>query len=332
MSENNAKYPATRLRRLRKNAALRDLVRENHLSVNDFIYPLFITYGKGIKKEIVSMPGIFQLSIDALTQEINELTSLGIKAVMLFGIPEHKDPIGEENFHDNGIIQQAIKAIKAINSDMLVMTDVCLCEYTDHGHCGVVANGEILNDETHQVLAKVALSHANAGADLLAPSGMMDGGVGVIRNALESNGFTDMPVMAYSAKYASAFYGPFRDAADGAPQFGDRKSYQMDPANMGEAMREIALDIDEGADCVIVKPGMPYLDVIRQAHIQFPEIAIVAYNVSGEYSMVKAAAMNGWLDERSTVEESLIAFKRAGARLIITYWAKQYAQWLMEEQ
>jgi porphobilinogen synthase len=306
------------------------MVRENHLSADDFIYPLFVRHGEG-RTPIVSMPGIDQLSVAEAVVEAKKASELGVPAVVLFGLPAEKDPVGLENFADDGIVQQAIRAIKAALPDLIVITDVCLCEYTDHGHCGLLnAAGDILNDETLDVLAKVAISHAAAGADIVAPSGMMDGMVAAIRYGLDSAGYDTVPVMSYAVKYASSFYGPFRDAADGAPKFGDRKSHQMDPANVREALREAALDIEEGADFLMVKPGLPYLDVIRAVHETFPELPLAAYNVSGEYAMIKAAAANGWLDERSTVLEALMGFKRAGADLIITYHALDAARWLQE--
>ena len=304
------------------------MVRENHLSPSDFIYPLFIRHGEG-RTPISSMPGIDQLSVAEAVVEARKAAELGIPALILFGLPAEKDPIGLENFADDGIVQQAIRAIKAELPDLIVITDVCLCEYTDHGHCGLLnAAGDILNDETLDILAKVAISHAEAGADIVAPSGMMDGMVAAIRTGLDAAGYTDLPVMSYAVKYASSFYGPFRDAADGAPKSGDRKSHQMDPANVREALREAAIDVAEGADFLMVKPGLPYLDVIRVVSDTYPELPLVAYNVSGEYAMIKAAAANGWLDERNAVLETLMGFKRAGADLIITYHALDAARWL----
>ena len=316
-----------RPRRLRSGTAMRRMVRETHLSPADFIYPLFITHGEGVRNPIASMPGISQLSVDQAVVEAEEAVELGIPSVILFGLPEDKDPVGLENFAADGIVQQAVRALKAAQPELLVITDVCLCEYTSHGHCGVVRNEEILNDETLEILQRVALSHARAGADVVAPSGMMDGMVGAIRSTLDEYDFEQVSILSYSVKYASAFYGPFRDAADGAPQFGDRKSHQMDPANTREALREVALDLAEGADMVMVKPALSYLDIIRQtrAHCDVP---VAAYNVSGEYAMVKAAAANGWLDERSIVLELLTSIKRAGADLILTYHAKEAARWL----
>ena len=319
-----------RPRRLRKTAVLRRMVRENHLSSDDFIYPLFVRHGDG-RTPIASMPGIDQLSVNEAVIEAKKAYELGIPAVILFGLPAEKDPVGLENFADDGIVQQAIRAIKAELPDLIVITDVCLCEYTDHGHCGLLNEaGDILNDETLDILAKVSISHANAGADIVAPSGMMDGMVAAIRDGLDEAGYPTIPVMSYAVKYASSFYGPFRDAADGAPKFGDRKSHQMDPANVREALREAAIDVEEGADFLMVKPGLPYLDVIRAVSDTFPELPMVAYNVSGEYAMIKAAAANGWLDERKTVLEALMSFKRAGSDLIITYHALDAARWLLE--
>ena len=319
----------SRPRRLRRTPNLRTMVRENHLSPADFIYPLFVRHGDG-RSPIPSMPGIDQLSVTEAVVEAQKAADLGVLAVILFGLPAQKDPVGEENFADDGIVQQAIRAIKAQLPDLIVITDVCLCEYTDHGHCGILdAMGNVLNDETLDILGQVAISHAQAGADIVAPSGMMDGMVIAIRAALDDANFSHIPVMSYAVKYASAFYGPFRDAADGAPKFGDRKTHQMDPANVNEALREAALDVEEGADFLMVKPGLPYLDVIRAVKDAYPELPMVAYNVSGEYAMIKAAAANGWLDERATVLEALMSFKRAGTDLIITYHALDAAQWLI---
>ena len=319
-----------RPRRLRRTAVLRRMVRETHLSPDDFIYPLFVRHGDG-RTPITSMPGIDQLSVVEAVVEAQTAYELGIPAVILFGLPAEKDPVGLENFADDGIVQQAVRAIKAALPDLIAITDVCLCEYTDHGHCGLLNNaGDILNDETLDVLAKVAISHAEAGADIVAPSGMMDGMVAALRVGLDGAGYAHIPVMSYAVKYASSFYGPFRDAADGAPKSGDRKSHQMNPANVREALREAAIDIDEGADFLMVKPGLPYLDVIRAVNEAYPELPMVAYNVSGEFSMIKAAVANGWLDERSTVLETLMSFKRAGADLIITYHALDAARWLRE--
>ena len=321
-------YPEYRPRRLRLNSAIRSMVRENTLCATDLIYPLFIKPGTGIRDEVVSMPGVFQLSLDQLDAEIGELKQLGIPAVILFGLPESKDAQGSEGFADDGIVQDAVRTIKAAHPDFFVITDVCLCEYTDHGHCGLLdADGYVQNDPTLTLLAQVALSHARAGADMVAPSDMMDGRVEAIRQALDSEGFINTPIMAYSAKYASGYYGPFRDAADSAPSFGDRAQYQMDPANIDEAIRETALDISEGADIVMVKPALAYMDIISAIKNEFG-YPVCAYNVSGEYAMVKAAAANGWIDEEKVVMETMMGFKRAGADLIITYHAKQVARWL----
>ncbi|GJM15252.1 MAG: delta-aminolevulinic acid dehydratase [Thermodesulfobacteriota bacterium] len=314
-------FPAYRPRRLRKNSNIRELVAETHLSVNDLIYPMFVMPGKNKRIQIKSMPGIYKQSIDNLIKEIKEVKKLGIKAILLFGIPEHKDEMGTEGYHEHGIIQKAVREIKKKVKDILVVTDVCMCEYTSHGHCGIIKDGDVDNDETLQYLAKMSLSHAEAGADIVAPSDMMDGRVGVIRDELDGNGYKNVSIMAYSAKYASAFYGPFREAAESPPQFGDRRSYQMDPPNVREALREIELDIEEGADIVMVKPALSYLDVIRAAREEFDH-PVAAYNVSGEYSMVKAAGKLGWIDEELVMMEVLISIKRAGADLILTYFAK----------
>jgi porphobilinogen synthase len=328
-----------RLRRLRTTPALRAMVRETELNVRDFIYPLFVRHGIG-RSEIQSMPGIYQLSVDEVVREAEEASKSGIPAVLLFGIPAEKDSIGLENLSYDGIVQQAVRAIKREIPELVVITDVCLCEYTDHGHCGVLNTGEhyqsalpegyVLNDATLEILSRVAVSHAESGADIIAPSGMMDGMVASIRTSLDANGYENLPILSYSAKYASSLYGPFREAAQGAPKFGDRKSHQMDPGNVREALREVATDIEEGADMLMVKPALHYLDVIYRVHESFPEIPLVAYNVSGEYAMIKAAAANGWLDERAVTLESLTSIKRAGADLIITYHAKEAAQWLRE--
>ncbi len=318
-----------RFRRLRRTEGLRRMVRETVVTTDDFIYPLFISVGTGVRREVSSMPGVFQLSIDQLQAEIEDLRRLGIGAVLLFGIPETKDELASGAYDEHGIVQQAIRAIKAIDRQMVVITDVCNCEYTSHGHCGILIDGEVANDPTLDLLAKTALSHATAGADIVAPSDMMDGRVLAIRRALDLEGFTDVPILSYAAKYASAFYGPFRDAAESTPQFGDRRSHQMDPANRKEAFLEIQADLDEGADAVIVKPALPYLDIISGASERFG-IPIAAYNVSGEYAMVKAAARNGWIDERRVVLETLTSIKRAGANLIITYHAKDASRWLRE--
>ena len=326
-----------RPRRLRTNPGIRAMVRETELNANDFIYPLFVRHGSG-RSEIRSMPGVYQLSVDESVQEAEAAAKSGVNAVILFGIPKEKDPIGLENFAEDGIVQQAIRAIKKEIPEMVVVTDVCLCEYTDHGHCGILNTGEhfhaglpdgyVLNDPTLDVLAKVAISHAECGADIVAPSGMMDGMVASIREGLDFAGYENLPIMSYSVKYASSFYGPFRDAAEGAPKFGDRKSHQMDPANVREALREAALDVEEGADMLMVKPALAYLDVIRVVKDAFPELPMAAYNVSGEYSMIKAAAQNGWIDEAKVTLETLTAMKRAGADLIITYHAVDAAKLL----
>jgi porphobilinogen synthase len=329
-------FPHQRARRLRNTATLRRMVRETTLSVDDFIYPLFVTHGRGVQHEIGSMPGVYQWSIDRLEREAEDIARLGIPAVVLFGIPAVKDELGTENFAEDGIIQQAIRAIKRVTPDTMVITDVCMCEYTSHGHCGIVHQStgpdgrltfEIANDETLDVLGRVAVSHTAAGADMVAPSAMMDGQVGAIRAALDAAGYTSTPMMAYAAKYASAFYGPFRDAAESPPQFGDRKTHQMDPGNAREALREVALDVAEGADIVMVKPALPYLDVVRAVRENFA-YPVAAYNVSGEYAMIKAAAGNGWLDERGAALEMLTSIKRAGADMILTYYAKDAANWL----
>ncbi len=316
-----------RFRRLRRSEGLRRLVREVRLSVEDFIYPLFVVHGKGVRREVSSMPGVFQLSVDQLGYEAEELLSLGIGAVLLFGIPARKDALASEAYDPDGIVQRAIRELKRVAPELVVITDVCNCEYTSHGHCGIVREGQIVNDPTLELLARTAVSHAEAGADMVAPSDMMDGRVLAIRRALDRAGFTELPILSYAAKYASAFYGPFREAAESAPAFGDRRSHQMDPANRREALREIATDIEEGADAVIVKPALAYLDVIAAARERF-EVPIAAYNVSAEYAMVKAAARNGWIDERRIVLEILTGIRRAGAQMIITYHAKEAARWL----
>jgi porphobilinogen synthase len=323
-------FPATRLRRLRTSRTLRKMVRETHLSPNDFVYPLFIVHGRGVREEIPSMPGVFHLSVDQLAREAREIVSLGIPAVLLFGLPAYKDATGSENFASDGIIQQAIRELKNAQPDLLVITDVCLCEYTDHGHCGIVENGRILNDPTLEILGDVVVSHAEAGADIVAPSGMMDGMVRAIRVALDQSGHEDVGLFSYSVKFASSFYGPFRDAAQSPPQFGDRHSYQMDFANPLEALREAELDVEEGADLLMVKPAMAYLDVVRRVRDRF-DLPLGVYNVSGEYSMVKAAARQGWIDERKIVMETLVGCKRAGADIIISYHAKEAVCWLREE-
>ncbi|MBN2461982.1 MAG: porphobilinogen synthase [Dehalococcoidia bacterium] len=320
-------FPNTRLRRLRRSEVLRALVRETKVEVGDLVYPLFVVEGNKMKQEISSMPGLYRLSADLLTKEVEEIAKLGIPAIILFGIPQKKDEVASSAYHPKGVIQQAIRAIKKATPDLLVITDVCLCEYTSHGHCGVVVDSYVDNDKTLELLAKTALSHAEAGADMVAPSDMMDGRVKAIRQALDENRFQNIPIMAYAAKYASAFYGPFREAAESAPQFGDRRSYQMDSPNWREALREVEQDIAEGADIVMVKPALPYLDVIRKVRDIYNH-PLAAYSVSGEYAMVKAAAHQGWLDERGIVLEMLTAIKRAGADIIITYYAKEAAQWL----
>ncbi|ACV62136.1 Porphobilinogen synthase [Desulfofarcimen acetoxidans DSM 771] len=322
-------FPITRFRRLRASDGIRGLVRENRIHSADLIYPLFATYGQGIKRPVGAMPGVYNFSIDMLLEEIKEVVELGIPAVILFGVPEIKDASGSGAYAEEGIVQQAVRAIKRSYPDLLVVTDVCLCEYTDHGHCGIIQNGRILNDPTLELLARTAVSHARAGADIVAPSDMMDGRVAAIRRSLDDSGYCHIPIMAYSAKYASAYYGPFREAAGSAPQFGDRKTYQMDPANALEAIRETALDIEEGADIVMVKPALAYMDIIRRVKDEFP-YPLAAYNVSGEYSMVKAAAEKGWIDEKKIVLETLTGLKRAGADIIITYHAKDAARWLKE--
>jgi len=317
-------FPDYRPRRLRKNELFRRLIRETVLSVDDLVCPLFVTFGKKSKKPIPSMPGHFQMSTDYLVKEVKEVRDLGIPAVLLFGIPETKDEMASGAFAADGVIQVAVKAVKEAVPDIVVITDVCLCEYTSHGHCGMLERDVIENDSTIEVLGETALSHVVAGADMVAPSAMMDGQVLAIREALDEKGYEGIPVMAYSAKYASCFYGPFRDAAESAPQFGDRKSYQMDPPNSDEAIREITLDVEEGADIIMVKPALPYLDIIRRAKEEF-DLPLAAYNVSGEYSMIKAAANLGWLDGERAMMESLTSIKRAGADIIITYFAKEAA-------
>jgi len=313
-------FPIHRPRRLRLNKMIRKMVCETHLTPEDFIYPMFVIPGKGIKKKISSMPGCFQQSVDEVVREAQNVYKLGIPAVLLFGIPERKDERGSEAYSEKGVIQKAVRAIKDKVPELVVITDVCLCEYMSHGHCGIVKNGKILNDPTLELLAKEALSHAKAGADIVAPSDMMDGRVAVIRDILDSHGFEDIPIISYAAKYASAFYSPFREAAESAPQFGDRRSYQMDPSNRREAIKEVALDIEEGADIVMVKPAMCYLDIISDIKNTF-DVPVAAYNVSGEYSMVKAAAKLGWIDEKRIMMEILTSIKRAGADLILTYFA-----------
>jgi len=320
-------FPEFRARRLRRNETLRRMVRETHLRPEDFIYPMFSAFGQGIKKEIPSMPGIYQQSIEHIVEEAKEVHALGIPAVILFGIPEAKDPLGQDAYSETGIIQETIRAIKASVPELLVITDVCMCEYTDHGHCGVIKDGDVDNDETLKLLAAEALSHARAGADIVAPSDMMDGRVAAIREILDANGYSHIPVMSYAVKYASAYYGPFRDAAESTPQFGDRRSYQMDPANRIEAFREADLDVQECADFLMVKPALAYLDILRDLKERY-NLPLVAYNVSGEYSMVKAAAEKDWIDGERVMLETLLGMKRAGADLIITYHAKEAAKLL----
>jgi porphobilinogen synthase len=322
-----AVYPTKRLRRLRYSPIVREMVCETILSKKDFIYPLFVVPGKNIKKEVNSMPGNYHMSVDVLVSECKDIQSLGIPAVILFGIPDHKDEVGSGAYDPNGIIQQAVIAIKKDVKDLLVITDVCLCEYTSHGHCGVLNGEEILNDETVELLAKEAVSHAEAGADIIAPSDMMDGRIGAIRKALDEKGFYKIPILSYSAKYASGYYGPFREAAESTPAFGDRKSHQMDPGNSEEAMREIEDDIEEGADIIMVKPAGPYLDVIYRAKQKFG-LPTAAYQVSGEFAMIKAAGRNGWIDEERVMIESLTSIKRAGADMILTYFAKDAVRYL----
>ncbi|KAA0549219.1 porphobilinogen synthase [Bacillus sp. BGMRC 2118] len=320
-----------RHRRLRRTSALRDLVRETYLHKEDFIYPIFVVEQENYKKEVPSMPGVYHVSLDLLLEEIQEVVSLGLKSVILFGVPNEKDEVGSCAYDENGIVQEATKLVKKHYPELVVVVDTCLCQYTSHGHCGVVEEGYVQNDKTLELLAKTAVSQAKAGADIIAPSNMMDGFVAAIRQGLDEAGFVDIPVMSYAVKYASAFYGPFRDAAHSTPQFGDRKTYQMDPANRSEALREAESDLNEGADFLIVKPALSYLDIMRDVKNHF-NVPIVAYNVSGEYSMIKAAAQNGWISEKEIVLEKLISMKRAGADLIITYFAKDAARWLSENE
>jgi porphobilinogen synthase len=318
-------HPLYRPRRLRESPLVRKMVRETVLRADDLIYPLFTIHGRGVREPIASMPGQFRLSIDELLKECKDAASMGIPAVLLFGIPRDKDPRGSEAYAEDGIIQQAVRAVKETIPDLLVITDVCLCEYTSHGHCGVVEEGRIKNDPTLDLIARTALSHVEAGADMVAPSDMMDGRVGAIREALDDSGYPEIPIMAYSAKYASAFYGPFREAAGSAPQFGDRRSYQMDPANGVEALREVALDVDEGADIVMVKPALAYLDIISRVKAEFG-LPVAAYSVSGEYAMIRAAGQFGWIDEERVMLEALTSIRRAGADIVITYFAKDAAR------
>jgi len=320
-------FPIHRPRRLRQTELLRTLVRETRLSPASFVYPLFVCPGSNIRQEVGSMPGVFQQSADRIVEDCREVESLGIPGVILFGLPESKDPRGVSSLQKDGVVQRAIEAIRKAKLNLVVITDVCLCEYTDHGHCGVIENGKVSNDATLEILAEQSLSHARAGADIVAPSDMMDGRVAAIRKRLDENSFQDLPILSYAAKYCSGFYGPFREAADSAPQFGDRRSYQMDPANSSEALKEVALDLEEGADMIMVKPALPYLDVICRVSQEF-HVPVAAYNVSGEYSMVKAAAQNLWLDEKRVVLEILAGIQRAGASIILTYHAKDAARWL----
>ncbi|HEY77763.1 MAG TPA: porphobilinogen synthase [Dehalococcoidia bacterium] len=324
-------FPQIRLRRLRRTERLRALVRENQVQVGDLVYPMFVVEGRGIKQEVTSMPGVTRFSPDRLPPEIEEITRLGIPAVILFGIPQHKDEAGSSAYDPEGVVQQSVRTIKQAAPELLVITDVCLCEYTSHGHCGIVVEDRVDNDKTLPLLARMALSHAEAGADMVAPSDMMDGRVRTIRQELDKNGFSDISILSYAAKYASAFYGPFREAAESAPSFGDRRSYQMDPANAREALREVEQDIAEGADIIMVKPALAYLDVIRQVRNTY-NCPLAAYNVSGEYAMVKAAVQKGWLDEKAVVMETLTAIKRAGADVILTYHAKDFAAWKADER
>ena len=323
--------PFARLRRLRRSKGLRRLVRETTLSPSDFVYPLFVLHGQDVREEISSMPGQHHRSLDRLAAEAQELRALGVPAVLLFGLPAAKDEVGSEAYADDGIVQEAVRTLKSADPELVVITDVCLCEYTSHGHCGVIVDGEVDNDSSLELLARTAVSHARAGADLVAPSDMMDGRVAAVRAALDEAGFAQTPIMAYAAKYASAFYGPFREAAESAPQFGDRHGYQLDPPNAREALREIEVDIAEGADIVMVKPALAYLDVLSQARERF-DLPLAAYNVSGEYAMVQAAAANGWIDGPRVAMEVLTSIKRAGADIIITYHAKEAARWLAEDE
>jgi len=320
-------YPTHRPRRLRRNEALRSLVRETRLTTANLIYPMFVCPGAKVRQEVSSMPGVYQQSVDQIVEEAREVESLGIPGTILFGLPETKDPRGVSSLNAQGVVQRAIDSIRKAKLKLLVITDVCLCEYTDHGHCGIVEDGEVANDATLEILAQQALSHARAGADIVAPSDMMDGRVAAIRKMLDANKFENIAILSYAAKYCSGFYGPFREAAQSAPQFGDRRSYQMDPANAREALKEVAMDLEEGADMVMVKPALAYLDVIRKVRDQF-DVPVAAYNVSGEYSMVKAAAQNGWLDEKRVVLEILTGIQRAGADILLTYHAKDVARWL----
>jgi porphobilinogen synthase len=323
-------FPSDRPRRLRRRDVFRRMMRETTLRVDNLIYPLFAVHGTGVSREVASMPGVFQRSVDLLVKDAHEAAALGIPAVLLFGIPATKDAVGSEASSDDGIIARAVRALKAQVPEIAVITDVCLCEYTDHGHCGIVEEGHVVNDATLDRLVSEALAHARAGADMVAPSDMMDGRVGAIRRGLDADGYADVPILSYAAKFASGFYGPFRDAAESTPQFGDRRGYQMDPANADEALREVALDLEEGADIVMVKPAMPYLDIIRRVKDAYHR-PVAAYQVSGEYAMLKAAGRAGWLDEERTAVESLLAIRRAGADLIVTYYAKEAARWMREK-
>jgi porphobilinogen synthase len=323
-------HPLYRPRRLRESSLIRRMVRETRLGVENLILPLFAVHGRSVREPIASMPGVSRLSLDELLKEAKDAASMGIPAILLFGVPQSKDPRGSEAYAEDGIVQQVARAVKETIPDLLVITDVCLCQYTSHGHCGIVEDGRVKNDASVELLARVALSHVESGADVVAPSDMMDGRIGTVREALDEAGYTETPIMAYSAKYASAFYGPFRDAAENAPQFGDRRSYQMDPANAAEAMREVGLDVDEGADIVMIKPALPYLDVIARARQEFG-LPLAAYSVSGEYAMIKAAARLGWLDEERCMLEALTGIRRAGADLVITYFAREAAR-LLERQ
>ncbi len=320
-------FPTHRPRRLRRTEALRGFVRETRLSTSGLVYPMFACPGTKVRTEVSSMPGIFQQSVDQIVEDCREVAGLGIPAVILFGLPDKKDEVGSEASDPNGAVQRAIEAIRKAKLDLLVITDVCLCEYTSHGHCGVIEKGDVANDSSVERLAAAALSHARAGADIVAPSDMMDGRVGAIRQKLDANGLEDVAILSYAAKYCSGFYGPFREAAQSAPQFGDRRSYQMDPANAREALREVALDLEEGADMIMVKPALPYLDIIQRVRERF-EVPVAAYNVSGEYAMVKAAARNGWIDEQRVVLEIMTSIQRAGAEIVLTYHAKDVARWL----
>ena len=320
-------FPVHRSRRLRRNEAIRSLARETRLSISGFIYPMFVCPGTNVRQEVSSMPGIYQQSVDKFLEEAREVESLGIPGIILFGLPEHKDPTGSESTAANGPVQRAIEAVRKAKLNLIVMTDICLCEYTDHGHCGVIKDGEVANDPTIEILAEEALSHARAGADIVAPSDMMDGRVAAIRSKLDAHNFENIAILSYAAKYCSGFYGPFREAAQSAPQFGDRRSYQMDPANAREALKEVAQDLEEGADMVMVKPALPYLDIIKRVRERF-DVPVAAYNVSGEYAMVKAAAKNNWIDEKRVTLEILTSIHRAGAGIVLTYHAKEAARWL----